>query len=115
MTNKCPDCYRRIPEGRIKCLCGWSPLAASAVHMRGPDCAHAECQSSALVRVYTPTGWANLCPEHYAKSEIYKRPPSMSPTCVEIREAYQKKIASGAEQPLDIPEDALEAELRRAA
>lgn len=91
-----------------------APLPDTVLRPTVP-CAHDGCAIPALCRVYTPTGWANLCPGHYATEPVHRRPAKNNLVCKEIREAYAKKIASGAEQPLGIPEDALEAELRRAA
>ena len=61
-------------------------------------CAHEGCNVPALCRVWTPTGWANLCVPHYAEEPVHKRPMKSNPVCNEIREAYQRKVSAPMEE-----------------
>lgn len=61
----CQNCKRRLPDIAETCKCGWtkeSVKQAGFVH-----CANESCPTCAIVRVKTPTGFANFCEAHYEK------------------------------------------------
>src|SRR3990167_4527873 len=58
----CSNCKRRLKPDARACLCGWT--AAAEEGKRRIECAYSPCTASALVRVKTKTGWANLCYDH---------------------------------------------------
>lgn len=54
------------------------------------DCSHEGCRFGSIARIWTATGWANVCKSHYETTEpAFRR--SDSPTVVAIRNAYLKR------------------------
>ena len=60
--SQCPKCRRRLRDGAIGCLCGWS-IAEGEVAFA--HCAHDDCSFKAIARIKTPTGMADFCLAHY--------------------------------------------------
>jgi len=65
----CPRCDADIGDSAVACRCGWKERAVKkqdepAVFMQ---CAHMGCNTSAICRVKTPTGWADFCMMHYER------------------------------------------------
>jgi hypothetical protein len=84
---QCPECKGLLSKSAIKCRCGWlaSVTVAAREHIQ---CCFAGCATSALVRVWTKTGFANVCTGHYGSIEIaYKR--NDSPHLEALRKAYE--------------------------
>jgi hypothetical protein len=61
----CPQCGVDLPEDSSACACGWRRRPAAKSHHKLVPCAHEGCPTEALIRIQTPTGWANLCRVHY--------------------------------------------------
>lgn len=73
----CPKCGTEIGRSAY-CGCGWKRYAKTSDQApeRRCECAYAGCQHDAVLKVKTPTGWANLCHDHsriyhHAKAEKY--------------------------------------------
>ena len=62
--KRCPECEKNIPATATRCRCGWVARAAQSSHI---PCAFAGCPASAMLRVWTKTGWAKVCFEHDKK------------------------------------------------
>jgi hypothetical protein len=63
---ECPKCHVEIADSTY-CGCGWKKLKPRFETGRDEPvpCAHADCGIAAMCRIRTPTGWANLCWQHY--------------------------------------------------
>ena len=86
----CAKCKRRLKADAVACLCGWTAAHESmAQHI---DCCFAGCGVPALARVFTDTGWANVCVDHYPqiKAKPYIQP---SPVVDEVLKAYRASQA----------------------
>ena len=88
---QCPDCGSGLGAKAIKCRCGWSAAASVAPRPR-VSCCYSSCLNEALVRVWTKTGWANVCEPHFITTESLPR-RSESDAVREIREGYEKSQA----------------------
>ena len=92
MRNLCLDCGSPLGPKATKCRCGWKieDKPAAVAHV---SCSYDGCFKGANVRVWTRTGWANVCPLHY---ETVERVPRVSnnPTVQKIREAHQRRRAT---------------------
>mgnify|MGYP001614208056 CR=1 FL=1 len=86
MSNKCPDCFRKIRPDQIRCVCGWTSFTLQQMRVA---CCYLPCMENAIARVWTATGWANVCWPHYEKVKTAPR-RSESLTVRENREAYLK-------------------------
>ena len=64
---QCNQCGATLHDNATFCGCGWKKFAkkSAAVDEHRIPCAHAECGIKAMCRIQTPTGWANLCWQHY--------------------------------------------------
>ena len=97
----CPDCGSNLGKSAYKCRCGWkaAPALGAVEHI---DCAIEGCPLGARCRVFTKTGWANVCRQHYPTIE---RIPYIqrSPVVDEIRKAFensrymQRKLEAGVD------------------
>ena len=63
--SACPDCGGKIGIKATRCRCGWK-MPGSAQQNETPRRPHIQCcvegcPNSANVRVWTKTGWANVC------------------------------------------------------
>lgn len=89
--SECPDCKRRL-GAKTTCRCGWvmPGTAAGAPSRPMIACCYAECIAGALCRVWTKTGWANVCLTHYPKIDRADRPTGKSWFEIECRTAYEK-------------------------
>lgn len=67
--KNCPDCGSSLGKGAYKCRCGWKATEQGPA-LQHIACCYADCGISALVRVRTSTGWANVCLEHYPRIDI---------------------------------------------
>jgi hypothetical protein len=64
MTLKaCPDCGGDLGRSADKCRCGWR--ATSYFPKLISPCAYEGCPARAVLREKLPTGWANLCEQHW--------------------------------------------------
>ena len=54
------------------------------------DCCFVGCEIPALARVFTNTGWANVCTEHYPQLRNVPR-VSHSVQCEAIRKGYKRR------------------------
>jgi len=103
MTKNCPECGAPIGKGAYKCRCGWkgsaSPSFVSAI-----ACAYLPCEKPALCRVFTKTGWANVCTDHYGTAQ-FTRPVANSPVVEEVLKAYHKSKAYAQKMGRDPGED----------
>ena len=61
-------------------------------------CGYETCQREAVCRVWTKTGWLNVCLSHYQTTPVASR-RSESDTVREIREAYQARLAAKETPP----------------
>ena len=87
--DKCPECGGKLGVEAIKCRCGWS--AASQVREpRTVPCCFVGCIEKAMCRVWTKTGWADVCVTHYQEIEIVPRPVH-SPAVDEIRKSVSER------------------------
>ena len=94
---KCSKCQRRLRPDAVACLCGWTAAGESARSER-PPCCFAGCGVPALARVFTDTGWANVCVEHYP--QIKTKPYiQRSPVVEEVLAAYRKSKAYRDKNP----------------
>ncbi len=57
-------------------------------------CCYVVCGVKAMCRVWTKTGWANVCVPHYSMIEIIPREVH-SPAVDEIRRSVNKKLGRG--------------------
>lgn len=89
-TKLCDRCKRRIKIDAISCVCGWTSSQASRPEYSTP-CCFGGCPNSARVRVFTGTGWADVCLDDYPRLERAPR-VSHSPSVTVIQEAYQRRI-----------------------
>ena len=90
-TKLCERCKRRIKAEAISCICGWG--AAFAGSRPFIACGYEVCQREAICRIWTSTGWLNVCLEHYKTGPNVNR-VSTSAHMVELREAYQRRLAA---------------------
>lgn len=69
----CTTCKRRLRPNALSCLCGWS--ASGAVPVRQIiACCFQGCLNPANVRLWTKTGWVNVCAlVHSGKVETVQR------------------------------------------
>jgi hypothetical protein len=86
------------------------------------DCCYVGCQTRATIRVWTATGWGNVCVGHYVDIKTVPRIDT-SPVAVATREIYAKRKggasyyearktkADPGPLPIGIPLDELEREL----
>lgn len=65
--NQCPDCSVDLPDGAMKCACGWKKRGSKAERPeREPiPCAHSACAAPAILSLKLRTGWADLCRGHH--------------------------------------------------
>lgn len=63
--SECVKCGSEIGTANY-CGCGWKRSKATKNEPRQfIQCAHMACNTSAIVKIKTPTGWANFCEPHY--------------------------------------------------
>tara|TARA_R110000868_G_scaffold120983_1_gene320997 strand:+ start:1212 stop:1550 length:339 start_codon:yes stop_codon:yes gene_type:complete len=63
---ECPKCKTEVHNSAKYCGCGWKKQSASTAQRDEPvRCAHEECGITAMCKIKTPIGWANLCWQHY--------------------------------------------------
>ena len=86
----CERCKRRLKPDAIACICGWT-LAAAKPPSVGIQCAHSDCSINAKIRVWTRTGWANVCLVHYETAEILPR-VSHSPAVERMRKKVRQWV-----------------------
>lgn len=102
----CSNCKRRLRSDATSCLCGkfGQESQSRQAHIQ---CCVDGCQNSANVRVWTKTGWANVCARvnanqvgvfHYETIEIVPR-RTCTPFMEECREAYAKAMGRGVVIP----------------
>ena len=65
--NQCPTCGTALGKNATYCGCGWRKLKPRFEVSRDDPvhCAHEYCGISAMCKIKTKTGWANLCWQHY--------------------------------------------------
>lgn len=95
-ANTCPECAGKLGVKATKCRCGWV-MPGTPRDVAGPApvviaCCYSNCIEGAICRVWTKTGWANVCRTHYPRIEIEPR-RSGSWYEMDCREAYQKSYA----------------------
>lgn len=63
----CNKCGASLHDDATSCGCGWKKLKPKFEDKldQPVPCAHEDCNISALCRIKTKTGWANLCWQHY--------------------------------------------------
>lgn len=92
--SDCPQCKRRL-GAKTSCRCGYVMLGGSTSAPGAPpvkmiSCCIDMCHEGAICRIFTDTGWANVCRSHYpsiaraAKSYSYN-----SAACAAGRKAYE--------------------------
>src|SRR3990167_4928752 len=64
--SDCPKCGTEIGRSSY-CGCGWKRYAKSQHSDAEPHaaCAYEGCAYDSFCKIKTPTGWANVCEEHY--------------------------------------------------
>lgn len=99
----CSNCKRRLRNDATSCICGKFG-AQSQIRAAHIQCCFEGCKNSANVRMFTKTGWVNVCARvdrtdavneyHYEKIERVNRRAN---TIVmdEYREAYAKARGRG--------------------
>jgi len=92
-TKLCDRCKRRIRFDAKSCVCGWEEESFTHNPVRSISCCFAGCANSATIRVWTRTGWANVCEADYGRIETVPR-VSNNPTVQAIRDAYQRRRAT---------------------
>lgn len=106
--SNCPECGGRLGVAALRCRCGWSAAGAAAIShtpaLQRPSiqCCFEGCPNPANVRLFTKTGWVNVCARvdpndktsvyHYEKIERAAR-RSDNPRSEELREAWRKSPA----------------------
>lgn len=88
----CPDCGSGLGASATKCRCGWTYSGNVVAFMPRIDCSFSGCSANAICRVFTKTGWAKVCMNHYERIEKLS-PPHDSPLVPQIRAAYEKSVA----------------------
>jgi len=84
----CANCKRRLRQDATSCVCG--KFEGQSQIMRPViACCFQGCADGAICRLWTKTGWANVCRTHYGKVETVPRKVE-SVVTLEIREAYEK-------------------------
>ena len=87
---QCPDCKNEIKNSNY-CGCGWrkpSPPVPYAERER-VKCCYDVCNRSAVLKVRTPTGWANLCMIHY--DEHHQRQADETCRALGLQTVQQKR------------------------
>jgi len=91
-TPKCVECGGKLGVKATKCRCGWvmpgAPRDAGAPPPVLIACCFANCPEGAICRMYTKTGWANVCLTHYPKLETVPL-RSNAPHIAAARKAYE--------------------------
>jgi len=68
-ASKCGDCGGKLGVKATKCRCGWvmpgAPRDSTARPVRVISCCFSSCLDGAICRIFTKTGWANVCRGHY--------------------------------------------------
>jgi len=117
-VSNCPECNGALGTRATKCRCGWKmPGTAQSFEPKAHiDCCYAGCTEGAICKVFTKTGWANVCNTHYpklARENAKLSYSSDSPACIEGRKAWENSPDYRAKHglPAKKRDDALEAEL----
>lgn len=109
----CTSCKRRLKADAVTCLCGWSATGSQAVRAVIACCVEM-CPEGAICRIFTKTGWANVCRTHYPTIERASYSVN-SPVMKAARAAYEKSYdyrrRHGLEKVAPSDRSALEAEL----
>lgn len=61
---ECPKCQQTLHATAKYCGCGWK-YSYAQTPAPAVNCAYANCQTPAMCRIKTKTGWANFCDYHY--------------------------------------------------
>ena len=117
---RCGDCGGKLGVKATKCRCGWvmpgAPRDAGTPLPVVIACCYSNCAEGAICRVFTPTGWANVCRTHYPTIELSKKSYAPANRAVsEGRKAYEGSFhyrqRHGGEAPRAADRSALETEL----
>ena len=92
---KCPDCGGKLGVKAVKCRCGWVMLGAPRDSNTPPvkviACCFDGCPEGAICRIFTKTGWANVCRTHYPA--LAREAPGYAPRSLaaeETRKIYER-------------------------
>ena len=93
--SACPDCGGKIGIKATRCRCGWkmpgTPQRNDRPIQPAIQCCFQGCAEASICRIFTKTGWANVCRTHYPQvKESPKGYGYDSPTVVEARKAYER-------------------------
>lgn len=83
-------------------MAGKKPIDFELPKLRA-SCAHEGCQTPALVREKTETGWANLCEYHYVKAHTKRAEKWCADHGLHTRQQkieYCRRIAKGLFKPM---------------
>ncbi len=61
---ECPKCDKALGRFATYCSCGWSKPKLFVEAPRHINCAHANCDATAMIKQRTDAGWINLCVVH---------------------------------------------------
>lgn len=94
----CPRCQNPIPDQAESCRCGWrerTTRQATASHEPRVDCGYNGCYTESFCKLRTPTGWLNVCEQHYRqyhhdKAEKHCNDKGLDTTAK--RKAYLREI-----------------------
>lgn len=116
--SECSQCGGKLGVKATRCRCGWvMPGAARADYVPEKiiSCCFANCLEGARCRVYTKTGWANVCLTHYQKIDRVPQPRTMTPFAVACQQAWQNSYEyrkrHGLQRSAPSDRAAIEAEL----
>lgn len=90
--KNCLDCGSPLGAGAFKCRCGWKAAPVFA-ESKTVSCCYAGCPNNAALRVWTSSGWANVCEVDYGSIEIIPR-ASNNLTVQKIRDAMRNRVES---------------------
>jgi hypothetical protein len=90
LGNTCLSCGAPLGRGATKCRCGWTATSSGDLQ-KHVDCCFVGCSKSGIVRVFTATGWANVCTLHYPEVKQVPR-VCRNLHCEEIRAAFDGPI-----------------------
>lgn len=91
---KCGDCGGKLGVRATRCRCGWvmpgAPRDVNAPPVKIIACCFSNCSDNAICRIFTSTGWANVCLAHYPQVARNEKSYSYnSPACVDARKVYE--------------------------
>ena len=96
--KSCPRCDAEIGDTAVACSCGWRDRKAKDAPIEPPGpCGYEGCHLPAMCKLRTPTGWLNVCDNHYRiyfHSRAEKTCRDLGLTTIEQKRAWLRNAVS---------------------